>query len=179
MASGSGTNAENIIRYFSDHPEITVSLVLSNKADALVLERARKLRVPSDAFSREEFKSPAFLSRFKNVDYVILAGFLWLIPSYLIDAFPDKIINIHPSLLPKFGGKSMYGQFVHQAVVDAGEKESGITIHLVNGRYDEGKILFQSRLELVEYETPDSLAGKIHQLEYEHFPKVIEKWVTE
>ena len=179
FASGSGTNAENIGKYFSSHSEIAVEAILSNKSDAGVHHRAEKLGIASSTFSRETFKQDSFLEKLEGIDYIILAGFLWLIPAYLIEAFPNKIINIHPSLLPKFGGKGMYGSRVHEAVIETGEKESGITIHLVNEHYDEGKVLFQAKCEIEAGETPDSLAQKIHVLEYEHFPKVIENYVLE
>ncbi|MEM6831656.1 MAG: phosphoribosylglycinamide formyltransferase [Bacteroidota bacterium] len=179
LASGSGTNAENLIRYFTDHDQVSVDLVLSNKKDAFVLERARKAEIPSLLFSREEFNNVNFLEKLEEIDYLILAGFLWLIPNYLIEAFPGRIINIHPSLLPKFGGKGMYGSYVHEAVIQNQESKSGITIHLVNERYDEGKVLFQASCPVNLDDTADSLAAKIHQLEYEHFPKVIEKYIQD
>ena len=179
FASGGGTNAENIIKYFASHPIISVKEVLSNKLDAGVHERARKLGVPSSTFSRPEFKEGSFLNRLEEVDYLILAGFLWLIPEYLVKAFPNRIINIHPALLPKFGGKGMYGHHVHQAVIDAQEKQSGITIHLVNEKYDEGRILFQTKCEVENDDTPESLAKKIHVLEYQHFPNVIEDYILD
>lgn len=177
LASGSGTNAENIATYFRDHDSISVSKILSNKSDAYVLERARSLNIPFSSFDRPTFTNPAFLQELGSADYIILAGFLWLVPTYLIEAFPDRIINIHPALLPKFGGKGMYGQHVHEAVVNSEEGESGITIHLVNEEYDRGEILFQAKCTLDEGETADSLAKKIHVLEYEHFPRVIEDYV--
>ncbi len=177
FASGSGTNAENIVKYFQDHDKIHVSEIISNKEDAFVLSRAEKLGIPSSTFKKAEFRSSEFLDRLNNIDFIILAGFLWLVPEYLIEAFHDKIINIHPALLPKYGGKGMYGDRVHKAVVEAGEKESGITIHLVNKEYDKGEILFQAKCEVEESDTPESLAVKIHQLEYDHFPRVVEAFV--
>lgn len=174
FASGSGTNAENIINYFKTHSEIQVEEVFSNKQDAFVHERARKLGVRSSYFKKAEFHKESFLERLNGVDYLILAGFLWLVPAHLIKAFPNKIINIHPSLLPKYGGQGMYGAHVHNAVIAAGEKVSGITIHLVNEAYDQGKVLFQGQCMVEENDTADMLASKIHQLEYEHFPRVIE-----
>lgn len=177
FASGSGTNAENISKYFLNHENVAVTKILSNNSNALVLARGKNLGIPTQSFSRSEFKDPAFLKHLEHIDYIILAGFLWLVPSYLIDAFPDKILNIHPALLPKFGGKGMYGDHVHQAVIEANEIESGITIHLVNEAYDEGKILCQKACEVVENETAGSLATKIHSLEYEYFPKVIEDYI--
>lgn len=177
LASGSGTNAENIGKYFADHQQIQVRNILSNKTDAYVHTRAKNLNIPSDSFTRSEFQDESFIRRFEQVDYIILAGFLWLIPPYLVKAFPNRIINIHPALLPKFGGKGMYGSHVHEAVISAGEKESGITIHLVNEIYDDGKALFQAKCEIAERDSPDDLAKKIHRLEYEHFPRVIEEYI--
>lgn len=149
FASGSGSNAENLIRYFSAHPQGTVRLVLSNKAEAGAIERAARLGVESMVFDRDTFyNSEQVLARLRQerIDFVVLAGFLWLVPDYLIAAYPDRIVNIHPALLPKYGGKGMYGDRVHQAVVEAGEKESGITIHRVNGQYDSGDIIAQHRV---------------------------------
>jgi phosphoribosylglycinamide formyltransferase-1 len=177
FASGSGTNAENIAKYFFGHQTISVAKILSNNSEAFVLERAINLGINASTFNKDEFKSVAFLERLENIDYIILAGFLWLIPAYLIESFPNRIINIHPALLPKYGGKGMYGSKVHESVVAANEKESGITIHLVNEEYDKGRILFQAKCSLEDRETPDSLATKIHSLEYEHFPKEIEKFI--
>ena len=177
FASGSGTNTENIANYFQNRSEISISRIFTNRSDAYVLQRSKRLNISSYIFSREEFKSPTFINQLEDVDYIILAGFLWLIPKYLIEAFPDRIINIHPALLPKFGGKGMYGDHVHKAVIDAGEKESGITIHLVNEEYDKGEILFQAKCEVNENDTPSSLAEKIHELEYTHFPKVIDDYI--
>lgn len=177
FASGSGTNAERIVNYFKDHHLIEVSLILSNKPDAYVLQRAAKLDVPSHVFERPELYESESLINFlakKNIDAIVLAGFLWLIPKSLINRYPSKIINIHPALLPAFGGKGMYGERVHQAVINNGEWRSGITIHLVNERYDEGAILLQADCKVSSVDTPDSLAQKIHQLEYKHYPKAIE-----
>ncbi|WP_370088443.1 phosphoribosylglycinamide formyltransferase [Ekhidna sp.] len=178
LASGSGSNAENITKYFDTHPNIQVKEILSNKPDAFVHERARKLDIPSSTFTRDQFRDSSFIKRLEDIDYIILAGFLWLIPQFLVKSFPNRIINIHPSLLPKFGGKGMYGDHVHKAVIEAGEKESGITIHLVNEEYDKGKILFQAKCEVEPSDTPDSLASKIHSLEYTHFPKTIESYIV-
>lgn len=174
FASGSGTNAENIAIHFESHEFVRVKEILSNKKEAFVHQRAKKQGIPSRTFSREQFMDVSFRKTLIDIDYIILAGFLWLIPKYLIKAFPNKIINIHPALLPKYGGKGMYGDKVHQAVIDGGEKESGITIHLVNEEYDKGKVLFQAKCDVEANDTPESLAKKIHELEYEHFPKVIE-----
>ena len=180
FASGSGTNAENIARYFRNHPAIKVSLILANKPDAYVLERAKNLGIPSYVFNRQEFyESEKVLDLLiqNNINFLVLAGFLWLVPDYLLKAYPNRIINIHPALLPKFGGKGMYGEKVHQAVISSGEKRTGISIHYVNEHYDEGQIIFQESFEIEPGATPESIAQKVHKLEYEHFPKVIEKVV--
>jgi phosphoribosylglycinamide formyltransferase-1 len=177
FASGSGSNAENLITHFRKTQCARVSVVLSNNPEAFVLERAKRLDVPSSCFSRTDFYQSetilAVLNKYE-VDYVVLAGFLWLIPSYLIAAFPNRIVNIHPALLPNYGGKGMFGDNVHKAVVANGEKESGITIHYVNEKYDSGNIIFQAKCALAPGETPQSLAEKIHELEYKHFPDVVE-----
>jgi phosphoribosylglycinamide formyltransferase-1 len=177
FASGSGTNAENIIRFFGQKEGVSVPLILSNRKDAYVHNRANSLGVNSQTFSREEFRSPDFVEQIQDTgaDLIVLAGFLWLIPPYLIDAYPDRIINLHPALLPKYGGKGMYGMNVHRAVIENQEKESGITIHYVNEKYDEGNIIFQARCPLEPNDTPETLAARIHRLEYKHFPEVIEK----
>ncbi len=180
FASGSGTNAENIARYFRDHPVVRVSLILANKPDAYVLERAKNLGVPSYVFDRQEFyesEKVLHLLMQTRIDFLVLAGFLWLVPDYLLKAYPGRIINIHPALLPKFGGKGMFGEKVHQAVIAAGEKRTGISIHYVNERYDEGQIIFQESFEIGPEDTPESIAQRVHKLEYEHFPRVIEKVV--
>ena len=177
FASGSGSNAENIVTYFAGNNNFAFSLIISNKAGAFVHERAKKLNIPSLTFSREEFsdgKTILELLRKEEIDYIILAGFLLKIPQTIIDAFPDRIINIHPALLPKFGGKGMYGDHVHRAVVEAGETESGITIHYVNEHYDEGNIIFQAKCIVEHTDSYEDIANKVHALEYEHFPKVIE-----
>ncbi|OFY42716.1 MAG: phosphoribosylglycinamide formyltransferase [Bacteroidetes bacterium GWF2_40_14] len=182
FASGSGTNAENIVRYFKDSTLCRVDLILSNKNDAYVLERARQLGVESFVFSAHELGETDIVNDLldkKGIDYIILAGFLLKIPNNLLANFPSKIINIHPALLPSYGGKGMYGMNVHKAVVEAGEKESGITIHLVDEHYDNGKILFRAVCPVYPGETPDSLAEKIHVLEYDHYPKVIEKFLMD
>lgn len=180
FASGSGSNAEQIAIHFKNHQQVKIAAIFANKPDAYVLERAKNLGIPSEVFNRNEFKSSDFLQKLKPYKgyVIILAGFLWKIPQYMIDAFPDKIINIHPALLPKYGGKGMYGHFVHEAVIENKEKESGITIHLVNENYDEGEHLFQAKCNVEPNDTPDSLASKIHQLEHAHFPRVIEEFVT-
>jgi phosphoribosylglycinamide formyltransferase 1 len=182
FASGSGTNAENIIEYFSNRNSAKVALVLSNKRDAFVLERAAKLNILSVFFDRGQFYSPTVISDYlkkHNIDFIVLAGFLWLIPSNLLSAWPKRIINIHPALLPSYGGKGMYGDKVHRAVISNGDKVSGITIHYVNDRYDEGDIIFQAKCRVLPDDSPDTLAHRIHKLEYLHFPRVIEKLILE
>ncbi len=178
FASGSGTNAEQIIRHFSPIIDVKVAGVYTNNPSAFVIERAKELNVPTFVFSREQLNDPnALLAELKdkNPNLIVLAGFLWKIPPHIVDAFPDKIINIHPSLLPKFGGKGMFGRHVHQAVIDAKELESGISIHYVNSQYDEGAIIFQAKTTVDPQETPESLAQKIHKLEHQHFSEQIEK----
>ncbi len=178
FASGSGTNAEQIIRHFSPMTNVKVAGVYTNNPSAFVIERAKELNVSTFVFSREQLNDPnALLAELKdkNPNLIVLAGFLWKIPPHIVDAFPDKIINIHPSLLPKFGGKGMFGRHVHQAVIDAKERESGISIHYVNSQYDEGAIIFQSKTTVDPQETPESLAQKIHKLEHKHFSEQIEK----
>ncbi len=181
LASGSGTNAENIIKYFKGSKLITVTQVLSNKKDAQVLERANRLKVSYSSFNRDQLNNSAdVLNILKaNADYVILAGFLWKIPSSIIETFPDRIINIHPALLPKYGGKGMYGMHVHNAVIENKETKSGITIHLVNENYDEGAIIFQKSVEITATDTAEDVAKKIHVLEYKYFPKIIETAILE
>lgn len=179
FASGSGSNAEQLIKHFQSVSEMTVSQVYCNKPDALVLERAKNLDVPSLVFTRSEFKSEEFLAQLESVDFIILAGFLWKIPEYLIQAFPDKIINIHPALLPSYGGKGMYGSHVHESVIANKEKQSGITIHLVNENYDKGRTLFQASCDITSEDTPDSLTQKIHQLEHKYFPQIVEDYIRE
>lgn len=180
FASGSGSNAEQIMKYFSDDPDFSVRLILSNKPDAYVLERAAKFGVPTLVFDRKTFYQTTqvldLLSDAK-VDVVVLAGFLWLVPDYLLKTFPQRIINIHPALLPDFGGKGMYGDRVHEAVIREGRTKSGITIHLVDEEYDRGKILFQAECPVLPTDTPDTLAARIHQLEHRHFPEQIRNYV--
>ena len=178
FASGSGSNAENIINYFKNDTENVVKIVFCNKPDAYVLERAKRLSVPTFVFGREEFShSDLVLNELKrlDIDLIVLAGFLWKVPDAIINAYPDRVINIHPALLPSYGGKGMYGMKVHEAVIAAGEKESGITIHHVNNHYDEGAIIFQAKCEIVPGDTPETLATKVHALEYEYFPRVIKE----
>jgi len=176
LASGSGTNAEKIMEYFQNSSKGQVVLVASNKKDAFVLERAKKYQVPTYTFSKSELESGMLTDQLQTlgVDLVVLAGFLLKIPNNLIQAFPDQIVNIHPALLPNYGGKGMYGAHVHQAVKDAGDAETGITIHLVNEHYDEGKIIFQAAVPVSPTDSPDDIANKVHQLEHKYFPNVIE-----
>jgi phosphoribosylglycinamide formyltransferase 1 len=178
FASGSGTNAENIIRYFSNKKIAKVRLVLSNKPQALVLKRAEAFNVTALFFDHTEFyvsgKVSEYLRSYK-IDFIVLAGFLWLVPEDIIERYKGRIVNIHPALLPSYGGKGMYGEAVHRAVIENHEKESGITIHYVNNKYDAGDIIFQSRCKVDPDDTPESLAVKVHALEYMHFPRVIEE----
>ena len=181
FASGNGSNAQRIIEYFRGHPSITINLVLSNKPDARVLIRAEKLGVPVMVFNRATFYETNRILEFlraNNIEFLILAGFLWLVPRNILSVFAGRIINIHPALLPKYGGKGMYGMKVHEAVIAAGDAESGITIHWVDENYDEGKIIFQARCVVSKQDTSESLAEKVHQLEYQYFPEVIEKTLT-
>lgn len=178
FASGSGSNAENIIRYFSNHPNFVFPVILSNNEKAFVHERAKKLGVPSVTFSKEDFLKGEKILNFlqeQKIDAIVLAGFLLQVPSLVIDAYPQKIINIHPALLPKFGGKGMYGMRVHEAVKEAGETETGITIHYVNNEYDAGEIIFQAKCPVLPEDTPETIAKKVHELEYQYYPRVIEK----
>jgi phosphoribosylglycinamide formyltransferase 1 len=177
LASGSGTNAENIIKYFSNKKCARVALVLSNKSEAYVLKRAEALSIDYGFFDRDDFYGSDKVLKeliLYNIDFIILAGFLWLVPENILKRFENRIINIHPALLPKFGGKGMYGDKVHTSVIENHETESGITIHYVNQHYDDGSIIFQSRCKVDSSDTAETLAVKIHALEYEHFPKVIE-----
>lgn len=178
FASGTGSNAENLIKYFSTKNTGKVVLVLSNKPHAPVLERAAKLGVESVIFDREQFYTSEEVLKMlidRQVDFLVLAGFLWFIPEYLTHAFDRRIINIHPALLPAYGGKGMYGDRVHSAVIEAGEKESGITIHYVNEVYDSGDIIFQARCPVYPDDDIHSLASRVHELEYRYFPQIVEE----
>ena len=181
FASGSGSNAENITTYFKEHANVTVTYIITNNSKAKVLERASLLGIESFVFNRAEFNDESKLLSFlkKEADLIVLAGFLWKIPDAIINAFPNKIINIHPALLPKYGGKGMYGMNVHKAVVENKEEETGITIHYVNENYDEGAIIFQAKTAVVSSDTPDDVAAKIHELEQANFPKVIHQLILE
>jgi len=181
FASGSGTNAENIIKYFSTGNSAKVTLVLSNRREAFVLKRAAALNVNTLFFDRADLYTKDTVAGYlleSKIDFIVLAGFLWLIPEKILNIFNRRIINIHPALLPSYGGKGMYGEKVHEAVIAAGDRESGITIHYVNSFYDEGDIIFQARCKIEPGDTPETLASKIHALEYKYFPEVIEKLVT-
>lgn len=178
FASGSGTNVENIIQYFNDYPTINVSCILCNNKNAGVIERANRLGVDILVFNRENFYDSDMVIdylRHKNVDLIVLAGFLWLIPEKIIESYNNKIINIHPALLPKYGGKGMYGNAVHKAVFENKEEYTGITIHYVNKDYDKGDIIFQESIEIDANDSPDSIADKVHELEYMYYPTIIKK----
>jgi phosphoribosylglycinamide formyltransferase-1 len=178
FASGSGTNVENIAQYFSAHKYIKVELILTNKKKAYVIQRAENLGIPYIIFSKEELYDTNKIKDIlveHEIDLIVLAGFLLLIPEHLINAFPDRIINIHPALLPKYGGKGMYGIKVHEKVKENGDHETGISIHFVNKHYDEGQIIHQAKCKVDEDDTPEDIARKVHQLEYEEYPKVIEQ----
>jgi len=178
FASGSGTNAENLIRFFRTKHSGRVKLVLTNNREAFVINRAQSLDIETVIFNREQLNQDGevlTILQEKEIDFIVLAGFLWLVPEPLLKAFEGKIINLHPALLPKYGGKGMYGRHVHEAVIASGDTKSGITIHHVNQKYDEGNIIFQAICEVEPEDTPESLAKRIHTLEYEHFPKVVEE----
>ena len=181
FASGNGTNAENLVRYF-EGSNTKIKLILSNNPDAFVLKRAESLGVASKLFTRGEMNDPSNLLAYlksQDIDWIILAGFIWWLPTHFVDAYPNHIINIHPSLLPKFGGKGMIGDKVHEAVKAAGETETGMTIHYVNPVLDGGQIIFQAKCNLTEEDTVETISAKVHGLEMEHFPKVIERLVNE
>lgn len=177
FVSGNGTNLQRIAEYFSSNNDVEIRLVVCNNPNAYAIERARKLGIPVHMITKTTFTDTSFTRELTDmhIDLIVLAGFLWLLPECLIKAFPNKIINIHPALLPKYGGKGFYGEHVHKAVVEAKEPFSGITIHYVNEKYDNGAIIFQAKVALSENETPESLAAKIHELEQKHFPVVIEQ----
>lgn len=181
FASGSGTNAENIVRYFAKSENVKVTVVLSNNRNAGVHARMDRLGVPSVVFSRDEFAvGTPILEKLAEygVCFIVLAGFMSKISDALLEAFPQRIVNIHPALLPKYGGKGMYGIHVHEAVVAAGEQESGITIHYINERYDEGTIIFQAVCPVLPVDTPEEVASRVHALEYVHYPRVIEETIS-
>lgn len=178
FASGSGTNAENIIKFFQKSPNASVVAVFSNKRSAKVLKRAHDLNVKALHFDRDSlYNSHDVLHILNDInpDLIVLAGFMWIFPEDILKKFPNKIVNIHPALLPKYGGKGMYGMNVHEAIIHNKEKESGISIHYVNENYDEGEVIFQAKTEISEEDTPETLAQKIHKLEYKHFPEILQQ----
>lgn len=179
LASGSGSNVENIIQYFREKDSEFCFHIITNKKDAFVLERAKKLNVPAEVITKKQNDEGFLYERMNQLspDLIVLAGYLLLFPASIIKEFPNKIINIHPALLPKYGGKGMYGRFVHEAVVANKEAETGITIHYVSEHYDEGAIIFQAKTEVAINDTPDDVAQKVHELEYKYFPAVIEKLI--
>ncbi|RYZ61004.1 MAG: phosphoribosylglycinamide formyltransferase [Chitinophagaceae bacterium] len=180
FASGTGTNAAKLISYFKDSTIARVALVVCNKSGAGVLAIAEKEGVPSLVIEKERFfRGDAYVPQLAEagIGFVVLAGFLWKIPQALIDAYPRRIVNIHPALLPKFGGKGMYGQYVHEAVLQAGERESGITVHYVDEHYDSGDIIFQIACPVLDGDTSETIAARIHQLEHLHYPQVVEEAV--
>jgi phosphoribosylglycinamide formyltransferase-1 len=181
FASGAGSNARKIIEHFSQHPKIRVDLIVCNKPTAGVLNIADEHGIPTLILDKEQFfRGNAYFDEFKvdDIEFIVLAGFLWKIPDALIHAYPGKIVNIHPALLPKYGGKGMYGNFVHEAVIANKETESGISIHLVDEVYDHGKIIFQAKCEVKEDDTAETLAARIHELEHKHYAKVIEELLS-
>ncbi|WP_282075035.1 phosphoribosylglycinamide formyltransferase [Maribacter aquivivus] len=178
FASGSGSNVENIANYFKLRDDVTICCVLTNKSDAKVIERCNRLEINALFFNRQAFSKSDFISNMLQSlepDLIVLAGFLWKIPEAITNAFPNQIINIHPALLPKYGGKGMYGMHVHNAVKEQQETETGITIHYVNAHYDEGAIIKQAKAPIDTNDTAEDIASKVHQLEYEYFPKVIDE----
>ncbi|GAA4968678.1 phosphoribosylglycinamide formyltransferase [Algibacter aquimarinus] len=182
FASGSGSNAENLIKFFHNSDNASVIQILSNNPHAKVLERAKKLKVSALSFNRIAFSKTNDVLNILNTskpDLIVLAGFLWKFPEHILNAFPNKVINVHPALLPKFGGKGMYGMHVHEAVVQNKETETGITIHYVNEHYDEGAIIFQAKCNVDSNDSAEDVARKIHELEMEHFPKVVDKLLNE
>jgi len=177
FASGAGSNAQKIIDYFRNHPKIKVSLIVSTKDTAGVINIATKEDIPFIVIKKIEFQESGYVQYLKGhlIDWIILAGFLWKVPQALLNVYPDKIINIHPALLPSFGGKGMYGLNVHTAVIQSGEQQSGITIHFIDEKYDHGDIILQESLAIKKEETPESLANRIHELEHKFFAPTIEK----
>lgn len=181
LASGTGTNAERIARYFAEKKTAEVALIITNKEQAGVIKRAEQLHIPCRLITSKEFKEGKACDVLleQQIDFIVLAGFLLRVPDDILHHFPNRIVNIHPSLLPKYGGKGMYGSHVHEAVLASGDKESGITIHYIDEHYDEGDVILQVQCPVLPDDTPETLAARVHQLEYEHFPKVIEKLMAE
>lgn len=181
FASGTGTNAEEFFKKYRDHPDFEIQALFCNKPGAKVLDRARNYNVKSILFSKEDIKNGKVTELLKEnkIDFIVLAGYLWLIPSDIVKVFKERIINIHPALLPKFGGKGMYGMKVHESVIKYNEDKSGITIHYVNENYDEGSIIFQASVKVEPSDTPESLASKIHQLEHKYYPDIVEQVLFE
>lgn len=182
FASGSGSNAENITNYFKERKDVSIRLIISNKKDAYVHQRAVRMGIDSVTFSKNSFENTDEVLNCleKNeIDFIVLAGFLLKVPQNIIEAYPQKIVNVHPALLPKFGGKGMYGDNVHKAVVAAGELESGITIHYINENYDEGNVIYQAKCDVLPVDTYEDVAEKVHQLEYLHFPEIIDKVLSD
>jgi phosphoribosylglycinamide formyltransferase-1 len=181
LASGGGSNALKLFQYLEGHAQLSIEAVVSNKKDAGVLDHARAYGVETLVVNRSNFYESELVLDFleeRGIDFIVLAGFLWLIPSYLLKAFFNRIVNLHPSLLPAYGGMGMYGRHVHEAVIRAGERESGITVHVVNERYDEGQILLQARCTVFSGDTPETLAARVQQLEHTFFPVVVEYWAS-
>ncbi|GGK14354.1 phosphoribosylglycinamide formyltransferase [Yeosuana aromativorans] len=180
FASGSGSNAENLITFFKDNDQVSDFIVLTNNPQAKIIDRCKRLKTSCLSFNRTAFYSTEIildLLKNHNPDLIVLAGFLWKFPESILNAFPKKVINIHPALLPKYGGKGMYGMHVHEAVVANKEDETGITIHYVNEHYDEGAIIFQAKCKISSTDTAEDVANKIHELEMEHFPKVVNSFL--
>ncbi|AKQ46513.1 phosphoribosylglycinamide formyltransferase [Rufibacter radiotolerans] len=180
FASGSGSNAQRLLEHFEHHPHIQIVALFSNNPDAYALQRAQNFGVPTAVFDRPSLKAGEVQKQVEayNPDLIVLAGFLWLLPAAFVQAFPHKIINIHPALLPKFGGKGMHGQHVHQAVLEANEFETGITIHYVNEHYDEGAPIFQERCPVEPHDTAETIAARVLTLEHQHLPRVVEELLT-
>lgn len=180
FASGAGSNVENIIQYFENNPDVIIVGVFTNNPNAKVLDKAKKFNVPTLVFNKEELNEGFVMDKITELkpDLIVLAGFLWKFPEHIIAQYPNKIINIHPALLPKYGGKGMYGMKVHQTVLDNKEKETGITIHFVNENYDEGEFIFQEKATIDNCASAEEIAAKVQELEHKHFPQVIEKLIT-
>ncbi len=176
FASGSGSNAENIITYFQNNKKAEVFRVFTNNPNAQVLERSKKLGVETLVFDKEQLSDSKWaIENLANLDLIVLAGFLWKFPDHILENYKNKVVNVHPALLPKYGGKGMYGMHVHEAVIKNNESESGITIHYVNEHYDEGAVIFQTKCSVSPTDTPNDVAAKIHELEMQHFPEVVQQ----